>query len=222
MINDLTGILFGSVLLSSIHVLIPIHWLPIITIGKTERWSNSQTLLATLIIAGFHILSTVLIGLCVGFLGYKLSLFYEAYAKIIAASILGIIGLYYLFSEILHKFGHFHLFDHDHGGHDIFDAYNPYAEKKYNAIIISLAISSFLTPCIELEGYYFSVGMFGWHGILLVSAIYTIITVVLTVLLVYYSLKGRNKIKLEFLEKYEHQIVGMIMVLIGISIYFFE
>lgn len=220
--NSLNGILFGSVLLSTVHVLIPIHWLPIITIGKTEKWTNSQIFMATFVISFFHILSTVLIGVSIGFLGYKLSSFYASYAKIFASSILILIGLYYLCSELVHKLGHHHLFAHDHHHHDNFSGYNPYAEKKYNALIFSLAASSFLTPCIELEAYYLSAGMLGWKGILGVSGIYAFITILLTIILVYFGLKGRNELKFDFLEKYEHQIVGLIMILIGVVIFAFE
>jgi len=225
MLNSLTSILIGSVLLSSIHVLIPVHWLPIITLSRKEKWTNPQTIFATFVIALFHILSTVLIGLCVGFLGYKLTVFYKSYATIIAALILVIIGLIYLFSEMIHKLGHkyFHLgHHHHHGEHDILASYDQNAQKKYNALLLSLAVSSFLTPCIELEAYYFSAGLYGWYGIILVSAIYVVITVFLTSFLVYFSLIGRNKLKFEFLDKYESQILGIIMVLIGISIYILE
>ena len=225
MINSLTSILIGSILLSSIHVLIPVHWLPIITMSSKEKWTNPQTMFATFVIAVFHILSTVLIGIGVGFLGYKLSVFYKSYAAIIAALILVIIGLVYLFSEVIHKLGHkyFHLgHHHHHGEHDILASYDPHSQKKYNALLISLAASSFLTPCVELEAYYFSAGLHGWYGILLVSAIYIVITVFLTSLLVYFSLIGRNKLKFEFLNKYESQILRIIMVLIGISLYILE
>ena len=225
MINNLTSILIGSILLSSIHVLIPVHWLPIITMSQKEKWTNPQTMFATFVIAVFHILSTVLIGLGVGFLGYKISVSYKSYATIIAAFILVAIGLFYLLSEIIHKFGHqhFHLGHHHyHGEHDILASYTHQTQKKYYTLLLSLAASSFLTPCVELEAYYFSAGLFGWHGILLVSLVYVIITVFLTSLLVYFSLKGINKLRFEFLDKYESQILGIIMVLIGISIYILE
>jgi len=62
----------------------------------------------------------------------------------------------------------------------------------------------------------------GWYGILLVSTVYVFITIVLTILLVYLGLKGIQKLKFEFLENYESQIIGLIMILIGIIIYVLE
>jgi putative Mn2+ efflux pump MntP len=200
--------------------------------STTEKWSKAQTYIATTIIAFFHIFSTVLIGLCVGFLGYKISIFYKSYAIAVAALILVIIGLYYLFSEVFHKLSHHHhIFEHkhhhhnhehDHDEHCVCSTDENDSSKRYNALIASLALSSFLTPCIELEAYYFSAGLFGWQGILFVSAIYVVVTILLTILLVYFGLKGREKLKFHFVEKYEHQIVGIIMIIIGLSIYFLE
>lgn len=222
--SNLISILIGSTLLSIIHVLIPNHWFPIVTISKKELWSKSQTLFATFVIAFFHIFSTVLIGFGIGFLGYKLSTYYKSKAILIATIILVGIGLYYLLSEVLHKLSHKINHGHHHHHHGEFDnlVEGVVSNKKYLTLITSLAISSFLTPCIELEAYYFSAGLYGWAGILLVSAIYLVVTIFLTIFLVNFGLVARDKIKFEFIEKNEHILVGMIMIIIGFSIYFLE
>lgn len=225
MASNITSILIGSTLLGFIHVLIPIHWFPIVTISKTEKWTTPKTILATFIISSFHILSTILIGLCIGFLGYHLSLFLKSFTIIIATSILILIGLYYLFSEVIHKLYHYNLFNHGHHHHkenEIIHSYSTSTEKKYYTLVTSLAISGFLTPCLELESYYFSAGLYGWKAILLVSAIYITIAIPFTILLVYLGLITGNKFKFGFIEKYEREIVGIIMILIGLSIYFLE
>jgi len=35
------SILTGAFLLSMIHAIMPDHWIPVVMIGKTERWSKS-------------------------------------------------------------------------------------------------------------------------------------------------------------------------------------
>lgn len=217
--NGLTGILIGSILLGSVHVLIPNHWLQIITIAKTEKWTTTQALVATSIISFFHILSTVLIGFGVGFLGFKIASSFESNAKIIASSILFIIGLYYIFCEVLHKLGHKYNFGHCHH-HDEIKDYKPNLGKNFYALVFTLATASFLTPCIELESYFLSAGMYGWKGISLVSAIYTMISVSMTILIVYVVLNGITKVNFSGLDKYESQIVGIIMIIISVLIYF--
>ncbi len=37
-------VLFGSIALSIVHASIPNHWLPLIAIGRTERWTHRETL----------------------------------------------------------------------------------------------------------------------------------------------------------------------------------
>ena len=70
----------GSLLLGLIHPLFPNHWLPLIAISKTEKWTNKETIFATLITGFSHTLSTIIIGVIVGFVGIKLS---ENYSHII-------------------------------------------------------------------------------------------------------------------------------------------
>ncbi len=37
-------LLVGSIVLSLVHAAIPNHWLPIIAVGKSERWSRAEIL----------------------------------------------------------------------------------------------------------------------------------------------------------------------------------
>jgi putative Mn2+ efflux pump MntP len=219
MTHGITSILLGSVLLSIVHALIPMHWLPIITIAKAEKWTDIQSVIATSIIAFFHMFSTVLVGVCVAFLGYRLSLIYEVYAKIFASLILILIGLYYLCNELMHKLGHKWTFLHFHHHHH---EHVPTSPKNFKSLVLSMSTVGFLTPCLELETYYIGVGPYGWKAIGLVSLIYMLITIFLIVLLVYLGLKGVNSLKFAFFEKYEYQIIGAIMLLIGVSIYLLD
>ena len=70
-------IFIGSLVLSLIHASIPNHWIPLIALGKTEKWTQRQTLLATLITGFAHTMSTVFVGIVVGLIGYKLSARYS-------------------------------------------------------------------------------------------------------------------------------------------------
>ena len=98
----------GSIILSVIHALIPNHWLPLIAIGKTERWTRRATLSATFITALAHIASTIIIGIVVGFIGYKLSGAFELISSIIAPLVLVILGLFYILTDLLHAHRHEH------------------------------------------------------------------------------------------------------------------
>jgi len=84
------------------------------------------------------------------------------------------------------------------------------------AIIASLALAMFLSPCLEVEAYYFQAGAAGWKGILMVSAIYVMITVSGMLLLVYLGNKGVSAIRSHFLDHHEKLISGAVLLLLGI------
>jgi putative Mn2+ efflux pump MntP len=210
-------IFIGSLVLSLIHASIPNHWIPLIAISKTEKWSVKETLFATLITGFAHTLSTVIIGIIVGFIGYKLASNYEIISKIIAPAILVTVGLIYLIIEIKNSIHH-HKHEHSHFKVEN----NSMGRKSKWAILISLSIAMFLTPCVELEAYYFQAGSIGWIGILIVSVVYTFTTVLLMLILVYLGIKGIKKINSHFLEHHEKAITGLILIILGILAFIFE
>jgi nickel/cobalt transporter (NicO) family protein len=202
-------IVVGSFILSIIHALIPNHWLPLIAIGKAERWTQREILSATLITALAHISSTIIIGIVVGFIGYKLSGAFELISSIIAPAVLVILGLIYLITDLFHAHHH----EHTHL------SVNKNAKSRF-AILASLSIAMFLSPCIELEAYYFQAGTLGWPGILVVSAVYALVTPSLMVLLVFLGTKGLDRFNWHFLEHHMRKITGIILILLGLLAYF--
>jgi len=203
-------IFIGSVILSIIHALIPNHWLPLIAIAKAEKWSKPVALTASLITGLSHVISSLVIGLILGIIGYKLSKSYTDLTELIAAGILVIMGLIYIaldFKKNSHHHEHFK---------------NPDKLKKKSpwAIILTLSIAMFFTPCLEIEAYYFKAGIYGWSGILLVSLVYLVITLLIMSTLVYLGLSGINKFKSRFLEHHDKLVSGIVLVLLGIIAYF--
>jgi nickel/cobalt transporter (NicO) family protein len=201
-------IFIGSLILSTIHALIPNHWLPLIAVGKTEKWTQNQTLWTTVITGFAHTLSTIIIGIIVGLIGYKLSVSYSVISETIAPSILIGLGIIYVILDFRH---------HNHH-HDIKPVITEMGQKKsrWIAILTSLSVAMFLTPCIEIEAYYFQAGTIGWIGIFIVSAVYLITTVVIMLTLVYLGMKGVNTFKSEFLEHHEKGITGMMLIALGL------
>ena len=80
----------------------------------------------------------------------------------------------------------------------------------------------FLSPCIEIEAYYFQAATKGWLGILIVSSVYLIVTISMMVVLVYLGLKGVNKLKSDFLEHHEKLITGILLIFLGLFAYYVE
>jgi len=80
----------------------------------------------------------------------------------------------------------------------------------------------FFSPCVEIEAYYFTAGQFGWTGIMLLSAIYLFVTVLVMIIIVDLSRKSLDVLnkKLHFLEHYEKLITGVILILLGVLTFF--
>jgi len=197
----------GSLILSTIHALIPNHWLPLIAVGKVEKWSHSQTILATIITGVAHTLSTIIIGIVVGLIGYKLAASYSAISETIAPAILIGLGMIY----VLRDFRHHHLHEFDPG-----PAEPGQNRSRWAAILTSLSIAMFLTPCIEIEAYYFHAGTIGWPGIFIVSAVYLLTTLVVMLVLVSLGAKGVATFRSGFLENHEKAVTGTVLVILGL------
>jgi hypothetical protein len=203
-------IIIGGLLLSIVHASIPNHWIPLIAIGKAGNWSRREMLLVTAITGCAHVISTILIGIIVGFIGYKFSSAYEFVPKIVAPLILIIMGLISIAIDLI-----------KHHHHEFLKTNLIYNKSKF-AIISSLGIAMFFSPCIEIEAYYFTAGTFGWIGITIVSIIYFIVTVSGMLLLVDLGRKGVEKIKWQFLEYHEKKIIGIVLIVLGIFSYFIK
>jgi len=205
-------IFIGSLILSTIHALIPNHWLPLIAVGKTEKWTQTQTLWATIITGVAHTLSTIIIGIVVGLIGYKLSAKYSLISETIAPAILVGLGLIYVALD----------FRRHHHHHDIKPLLNDQNKSKsrWVAILTSLSVAMFLTPCIEIEAYYFQAGTIGWIGIFIVSAVYLMTTLVVMLSLVSLGMKGVSTFKSDLLEHHEKGITGAVLVALGLLAFF--
>jgi nickel/cobalt transporter (NicO) family protein len=207
-------IFIGSLLLSLIHASIPNHWIPLLAIGKAEKWKLKEMLAATAITGFAHTLSTILIGVVVGLIGIELSNSYSLIMSKVAPSILLVIGIVYVILDLRHHKHHHHYHEAGH-------------QKKNNnrsklAILFSLSLAMFLTPCIEIEAYYFQAGLVGWKGIFMVSAVYTITTVTLMLLLVTLGYKGTQRMRSHFLEHHERLITGSVLIILGLIAFFVE
>lgn len=199
------ALITGSLLLSILHALIPNHWLPVLAISRKENWTLSQTTSVTLLAGLAHALSTVLIGVAIGLAGVTLADHVDSFAGIIAPSILIGLGLFYVYQHHRHK--HFHLHAH------------PEVLSKRKAVI-TIAIAMFFSPCFEIEAYFLIAGTYGWPMIVLLSVLYTVVTVSGMVIWVRLTYKGLVKLNWHTLEHNAGIITGVTLILTGLVAFF--
>lgn len=199
-------IIIGSLFLSLLHAVIPSHWLPVISIGKKDNWTVKEITQVTFISGLAHALSTIAIGIILGLLGLKLSLKVDYFTHLIAPLILITLGLFFIYQHHRHK--HFHL-------HNV-----PKPTLSKRKIIMALAGAMFLSPCLEIEGYFLMAGAKGWQAILLISGLYLFISVSGMVIWVRLAYKGLLRFNLHSLEHKAGIITGWTLIITGIISFF--
>jgi nickel/cobalt exporter len=200
------SIITGSIILSLLHATIPNHWLPVIAIGRKEKWSVAEVTQVTFISAVAHGLSTVAIGLVLGFIGAQMAVNIENFTHYIAPVILIVLGVLFIYRHHNHK--HFHISD------DI------KKKKSKSTIIIALVLAMFLSPCMEIEAYFLLAGTQAPWVIWFIAALYLIITTGGMVLLVRFAYMGVLKLNWHTLEHNAGIITGVTLVATGILAFF--
>ncbi len=199
------SIITGSIILSLLHATIPNHWLPVIAIGRKENWTLQEVTRVTLISAVAHGLSTVIIGLLLGFIGSKMANSIENFTHYFAPVILILLGVIFIYRH--HKHKHFHI-----------DEVRKKKSKK--SIIIALVLAMFLSPCMEIEAYFLLAGAQVAWLIWFIAALYLIITTVGMVTLVRFAYSGILKLNWHTLEHNAGIITGATLVATGILAFF--
>jgi len=195
-------IIIGSLLVSFLHAVIPNHWLPVLAIGRKEKWNLGQVTKITFISGLAHALSTVIIGVILGALGARLYEHWNQYFRFVAPSILIAIGIFFIWQHYRHH--HFHL----HGHID--------TSKSQAKVITALVITMFFSPCMEIEAYFLMAGKYGWWLIVLLSLMYCVITVAGMVFWVRFAYKGISRLNWHALEHNAGIITGVVLILTGL------
>lgn len=195
----------GSLIISVLHAIIPNHWLPVIAIGKKEGWDLRETTRITLILGLAHAGSTILIGAALAFVGAELSLNVKNFTESIGPILLILLGAFYVYQHIRHH--HFHLHGHPE-------------QVSKNKLVISLATAMFLSPCFEIEAYFLLAGADGWHFVLLLAGMYTIITIGGMTIWVRLAFNGLQKMNWHTLEHNAGIITGGTLIITGIFTFF--
>ena len=196
------ALLAGTALLSVFHALIPSHWLPVLAVSKRQHWPMRQTLLITLLAGAAHVLSTVLLGAVFAALGGALAQKAEGFTRWFAPVVLTGMGLFYIYQHHYHH--HFHL-----------------QKQQTNwGVVVSLALAMFLSPCLEIEGFFLVAGPFGRGFVVLLAAVYGVVTVSGMVLWVWLALHGLHRLNWHRWEHNAGIITGVTLIVSGVLMVF--
>ncbi len=200
----MTALLIGSTLLSIFHALIPSHWLPVLAISKQEGWTQRHTLWITLVTGLAHVGSTVLFGGLLAVAGGVLAVNWKIFSHFLAPALLSALGAFYLYQHYRHH--HFHLS----------------RPSTRWGVVGTLAIAMFLSPCLEIEGFFLAAGPFGWGFVLLLALVYALVTISGMLVWVWLALRGLNRLDWHAWEHSAGLITGVTLILSGLALLWLE
>jgi len=114
--------------------------------------------------------------------------------------------------------------DHEHGAHEseTEKEFTPPPRRSDWAAIVSLLALLTFSPCEGFLPIYVSGVRYGWSGFLLLTLILSVATVAGMVVFTWLTLAGIEKLKLQWLEKYENGVLGGLLCVLGLLIMIFE
>ena len=232
--NDSIALLSATAIsIGFIHTLLgPDHYLPFIVLSQAKKWSLKKTMFITFLCGLGHVLSSVvlgLIGIAVGISVTKL-VAVESFRGNIAAWLFIAFGLVYMVLSIRslikkrkHTHSHFHidgekhLHEHDHH-HDHSHIHQEDLVRTTPWILFLIFVFGPCEPLIPILMY--PAAQNNIPGAVIVSMLFSIVTVATMMSVVLVFKLGFNKINLKPVEKYSHLIAGAMIFFSGLAIQF--
>jgi nickel/cobalt transporter (NicO) family protein len=198
--DHVTVTLISTFTVALLHTLIPSHWLCFVAVGKAHQWRVRKTLAVTAAAGTFHVVSTVGVGVGIILIGRQLTDVHRL--EQLSAIVLLAIGLFYLVLHALHA-GHRHEKD---------------AAVPQRMAIAALIFSVTVSPCAGAIPFLVAAAAGHWMTVVLVAIVLLVTTLGNMLLLVGLTSLGIDKLKFEFIERYEKLLVGGLLCLLGIGI----
>ena len=231
--NSIALLSFTAISIGFVHTILgPDHYLPFIVLSQAKKWPLRKTMIITFFCGIGHVLSSVilgLIGIAVGISVTRL-ISVESFRGNIAAWLFIAFGLIYMIISIRnlikkrkHSHSHFHFSGekhiHEHNHHD--EHTHIHQDETFKATPWVLFLIFVFGPCEPLIPLVmYPAAKHDIHGAVLVTILFSIITIFTMMSIVLAFNLGLKKINLKPVEKYSHLIAGTMIFLSGIAIQF--
>ena len=231
--NSIAILSVTAISIGFIHTILgPDHYLPFIVLSQARKWTLRKTMLITFLCGIGHVLSSVilgLVGIAVGLSVTKL-VSVESFRGNIAAWLFIAFGLVYMIISIRnlikkrkHKHPHFHIdgerHEHEHDHHkEHTHIHNEDMTKTTPWILFLIFVFGPCEPLIPILMYPASQSNIA--GSVLVSILFSAVTIGTMMSIVLAFKMGLNKINLKPVEKYSHLIAGAMIFFSGLAIQF--
>ena len=208
MYSSLWVLLVSTASIAFFHALAPDHWMPFAAMAKAQKWSHQKLLGITFIAGVGHVGISILVGMIGIVLGFSLSRLkgIEGYRGEIVLWLLIGFGVAYMIWGLKSAKQH----RHSHVDEKELRA-KTMAVWTMFAIII-------LGPCEPIIPLVFLGYTYGYAGIVGVSIVFSIITLIMMLSQSFLALKGIQLIKHDIAERYAHAFAGLVIALTGIFV----
>ena len=201
-------LIVSTVSIAFLHALAPDHWMPFAAIGRAKKWSRAKLLWVTFISGLGHVGSSIafsVIGILLGFSLSKLKGI-EGHRGEIALWLLIGFGIAYMIWGLkkAREEHHHHLEEEE-------------IKAKTVAVWTMFAIIV-LGPCEPLIPLAFLGYNYGWGGVMIVSAIFSVVTIIMMLVQSALALAGIQLIKAHAVERYSHAFAGLVIALTGVFV----
>ena len=199
--NSLWILIVSTLSIAFLHALAPDHWMPFAAIGRAQKWSKLKLLWVTFISGLGHVgisIAFSIIGILLGFSLTKLKGL-EGHRGEVALWLLIGFGLAYMVWGIKKAKDH----HHDHPDADQLKA-KTVALWTMFAIIV-------LGPCEPLIPLVFLGYNYGWTGVVIVSVVFSMVTIIMMLAQSLLAFEGIQLIKSSLVERYSHAFAGFVI-----------
>ena len=195
----MSQLLINTILLSLVQALIPIHWLPLVSLARSEKWEKMEMINIACISVSAHVLGTAILGIALGMSNSILVKQNEQLIHLAAPIFLIVFGLaYFIITRWFRK-----------------TEQRDYQFPKKTGWIIVFIILMFLSPCLEAEYLFVAADTYGTNIIMLLALLYAFINIIVILLLVFLFSKVVKRLGDRLSDKYTTAITSLILILVG-------
>lgn len=208
--SPISILLVSTASVAFIHALAPDHWMPFAALGKSLKWSKAKLLWITFLAGIGHVVISIVLSIIAILLGFSLSKVknIEGYRSDIALWLLIGFGIAYMIWGIKQAKEKRHR------------KINEELLRRKNIVVWIMFIIIILGPCEPFIPLVFLSYNYGRMGLVSVSVIFSLVTIIMMMLQSLLAFMGIQFIKNEFMERYSHAFAGLVIVLTGIFVMF--
>ena len=198
------SLISGATTISTLHALLPDHWLAFILVGSSRGWSGNKIMKIAFLAGCSHVAMTSVLGLVVATIDGGIISQIGLVETHISSGILILLGFIYVLLGISHK----------NSRDDFFKD-----ELSEKATTTSLILMLTLSPCEAIIPIFFVAGSFGFSILLMLSitvALGTLTSMLAIIYIIYLTLAGYKRLRFTWLEKNEKATIGIVLLILGV------